>query len=109
MSNARIPDLESVTPECSLCGYPAKNSNDGGFTCDRCKLQWDYDGVQGERYDDSPECGEEASPKWAKTTRYRCVRGEGHTRYHYGVRVDEPGRENQVYSWPVISVKEGAL
>lgn len=99
MADTRIPDLEHVTLECSLCGYPTENSNDGGFTCDRCKIQWSYDGGQGERYDGSPECGEESTPKRAVAFRYRCVRGEGHTHHHYGVRVDEPGREYQVYSW----------
>lgn len=99
MTDTRIPDLEFVTPECSLCGFPTK-SRDGGFTCDRCKFEWSFEGCHGERYDGSPECGEEYSPGWEKTRQYHCIRGAGHALSHYGVRVDEPDLRHEVQSWP---------
>lgn len=38
-----IPDLEFLTPECSVCEYPT-SYDDGSFYCEECNITWPRSG-----------------------------------------------------------------
>jgi hypothetical protein len=47
-----IPDLEFLTPECSVCGLSTDSDGDS-FCCVECRITWGRSGEDPERWDGS--------------------------------------------------------